>query len=472
MSTTPTTGRLRSLLGGRDPSWLALPAGLLAAGLALAVLPVPDAMATMVAITLFAVSLWIGTPVPPWFTALVALGLVGVGFSSELAFVGFRAPATWLVVFGLVMGEATRASGVADLVERQVLARVPARFAGDAVGTYRYLLVVLSFAGLAFAVLIPSSLVRVLLLGPILVSVGEVFEERRPKIGLFLGPLFATYYGGAGVLTASLANIIIAGIVEDLAGLAIGWTEWALWLGPVMGVGRTLSVIAVAYVLYRPRDPSAGVREPDRSAAVGASARERRMLGVLLLGLAVWATDSLHGLHPLYGALLVVLVAFAPKVGVVGMDVIEDVDFAIVFFMGAVFAIAAGLQQTGFTELAAGALLDTLPANASLPVVLVVVFLSAMALSLLMEGLAVAGVLTPTLVSFVEGAGVSLLPVAMVEAVALNTYFFPYQSAVLVGILGLGVVDVRELIRMATVCSLVTLLVLLPVQIGLFVLFA
>lgn len=470
MAAAETPGPLRSLLGGRDPSWLALPVGLLAAGVALTVLPVPDAMAPMVAITLFAVSLWIGTPVPPWFTALVALGLVGVAFSSELALVGFRAPATWLVVFGLIMGEATRASGVADLVERQVLARVPARFAGDPVGTYRYLLVVLSFAGLAFAVLIPSSLVRVLLLGPILVSVGEVFEERRPKIGLFLGPLFATYYGGAGVLTASLANIIIAGIVEDLAGLAIGWTEWALWLGPVMSVGRTLSVIAVAYVLYRPRDTTAGVRQPDRSKASGASATERRMLVVMLLGVAVWATDSLHGLHPLYGALLVVLVSFAPRVGAVGMDVIEDVDFAIVFFMGAVFAIAAGLQQTGFPELAARGLLDTLPAGASLPVVLVVVFLSAMALSLLMEGLAVAGVLTPTLVSFAEGAGVALLPVAMVEAIALNTYFFPYQSAVLVGILGLGVVDARELVRMAALCSLATMVVLLPVQIGLFVL--
>ncbi|MFB6352910.1 MAG: SLC13 family permease [Halobacteriales archaeon] len=471
MRVPSTIGRLGRRARNADPSWLALPAGVVAALLALTVLPLAPETARMVAITLFAVSLWVGTPVPPWFTSLVALGLIGTAFSSELALVGFRAPATWLVVFGIVIGEATRASGVAELVERRAMARVPDRIAGDPVGTYRYLLVVLSFAGLAFAVLIPSSLVRVLILGPILISVGEVFEERRPKIGLFLGPLFATYYGAAGILTGSLANIIIVGIVEDLAGLAISWTEYALWLGPVMAVGRTLSIIVVAYVLYRPRNRSAAVQSPDPEPEGSVSAEERRMLGFLLVGAAIWATDSLHGLHPLYGALAVVLLAFAPRVGVVGMDVIEDADFTIIFFIGAVFAIAAGLQQTGFTDLAAEGLLSTLPGDASLPLVLVVVFLSAMVLSLIIEGLAVASVLTPTLVSFAEGAGVSLFPIALVEAVALNTYFFPHQSVVLVGILGLGMVEFRELVRMATLSSLATLLVLLPLQIAVFVAF-
>lgn len=464
-----TSSQLPSWLRGLDRAWIALPVGLVAAGLVVAVAPLPEPMALMVAITVFAVSLWIGTPVPPWFTSIVVLGLIGVGFSSDLAFVGFQAPATWLVVFGIVMGEATRESGVADLVERHVLARVPPQVAGNPVATYRYLLVVLSFAALGFAVLIPSSLVRVFLLGPILISIGEVFDERRPKVGLFLGPLFATYFGSAGVLTGSLANIIIAGIVEDLAGVTIGWAEWALWLGPVMGIGRTLTIIAIADRLYRPRDRTAAVRRPTPTAGVP-SGTERRMLGFLLVGAVVWATDSLHGLHPLYGALLVVLLAFAPRIGVVGWAGIEEANFSIVFFLGAVFAIAAGLEATGVTDRAAEVLLAALPGDAPLAIVLAAVFVGAMALSLLMEGLAVASVLTPTLVAFADGAGVPLVAVAMLEAAALNTYFFPYQSAVLVAILGLGMVDVRELIRMATAASVATLLVLLPLQVGLFVL--
>ena len=488
------------------PAWLSLPAGLLAAGGALRYAPVSDGAAAMLAVTLFCVALWIGTPVPPWFTGLGCLGLVGVAFSTDLTLVGFRSPATWLVVLGILLGEATRRSGLAALVERRALSAVPRSAAGDAVATHRYLLAALSAVALAFAVLVPSSLVGVLVLGPILVSVGERFEERRARIGLFLGPLFVTYYGATGILTESLANIIIAGLVEANAGLSIGWVEWLAWLGPVMAVGRSLAVVAVAYILYRPkdRDAVAPTRTADGgdstesgpaddrhgsdgdhgpAAASGSNARcgdgkpafaslgpERRMLLFLLAGVAVWATDAVHGLHPLYGALIVVLLAFAPRIGVADGSALTDADFSIVFFLGAIFAIAGGLRRTGFTDLAATGALSYLPADAPLPVVLGFVAAVAVALTFLMEGLAVASVLTPVLVSFSEGAGVPLLSVAMTEAVALNAYFFPYQSAVLVAVLGLDVVDPPELIRMAAICSLVTLAVLLPLQVAVFAL--
>ncbi|WP_313696319.1 SLC13 family permease [Halorarum halobium] len=462
-----------------DPSWLSVPAGLAAAGLVLRYAPLSPDAATMLAITVFSICLWIGAPVEPWFTGLLALGLVGVTFSTELALVGFRSPATWLVVLGILLGEATSRSGLASLVERYSLRALARRGTGDARAAYRFLLAALSAAALGLVVLVPSSLVRVLILGPILVSVGGVFTERRPKIGLFLGPLFVTYYGGTGVLTGSLANIIITGLVEANAGLSIGWVEWAMWLGPVMAVGRSVAIALVAYVLYRPRDADAvSAPEADDDGAypgeaggteIEVSGEQWRMLAFLLVGVAIWATDSLHGLHPFYGALVVTLLAFAPRIGVVGPDALADADFSIAFFLGAIFAIAEGLRRTAFTDLAAGAILSRLPEGAPLALVLAFVVVAAIALTFLMEGLAVASVLTPVLVPFAAGAGVPLLPVALVEAVALNTYFFPYQSAVLVAILGLDVVDSRELIRMATVCSLVTLLVLVPIQIGIFV---
>ncbi|WP_324760790.1 SLC13 family permease [Haloarcula montana] len=459
-----------AVLRGVDPAWLSVPAGILAAGAVLRFAPLAPDAARMLGITLFCIALWVGAPVKPWFTALIGIGLIGVTFSTELALTGFQSPATWLVVVGILIGEAARQSGLADLVERLALSRMPAAVATDAVAAYRYLLVVLSFGSLALAVLIPSSLVRVLILAPILQSLGERFEERRAKIGIFLGPLFATFYGASGILTGSLANIIVTGLVESSGGPAITWTEWTLWLGPVMGIGRVALIVGITYLLYRPRDRD-GVTAPDRGGSVSTTPRERRMLGFLLLGVAIWATDFLHGLHPLFGAVVVTLLAFAPRIGVVGADAVGDADFSILFFLGAIFAIAEGLRQTAFTDLAANRLLSTLPADPSLPLVLAVVVVAALALTLVMEGLAVASVLTPVLVSFASSAGVPLVPVAMIEAVALNAYFFPYQSAVLVAILGLDIVDSMELTKMASVCSLATLLLLVPIQIGLFALF-
>ncbi|MGQ4556037.1 SLC13 family permease [Halobellus sp. GM3] len=451
-----------------DPSWLALPAGVLAAGSVLRFAPLAPDAARMLAITLFCVAMWIGSPVEPWFTALLGIGLMGVVFSTDLALTGFRSPATWLVVVGLLIGEAARASGLAELVERISLDRMPERISTDALAVYRYLLVVLSIGSFALAVLVPSSLVRVLILAPILSSLGDLFTERRAKVGIFLGPLFATYYGATGVLTGSLANIIVTGLVESGGGPAISWTEWALWMGPVMGVGRVAVVVAVTYLLYRPRDRDAMVA-PDAVESVTASPRERRMLLFLLIGVAIWATDFVHGLHPLFGAVVVALLAFTPRIGVIDNETMGETDFSILFFLGAIFAIAEGLQRTAFTDLAAETMLSYLPSDPSLPLVLVFVVAVSMLLAFVMEGMAVASVITPVFVSFANGAGIPLVPVAMAEAVALNGYFFPYQSAVLVAILGLGVVDTLELSRMASLCTIATLVFLLPIQIAMFV---
>ncbi|WP_331714154.1 SLC13 family permease [Halobacterium sp. CBA1126] len=457
------------LRGEFDPAWLSLPVGAAAAAGVFLYAPVTAEMATMLAITVFAISLWVGSPVAPWLTGLVVVGLVGVGFSTDLALTGFQSAATWLVVLGILLGEATRQSGLAGAVERAALRALPGDGTSDATTTYRNLLLVLCAAALGFVVLVPSSLVRVLILGPILISVGKRFTERRARVGLFLGPLFVTYYAGTGILTGSLANIIITGLVEANAGVSIGWVEWAVWLGPVMAVGRGAVITAIAYFLYRPQD-AAAIDTDAGDAAEETPASARRMMAFLLVGVAIWATDSVHGLHPLYGALVVAVLAFTPRVGVVGAGAVEEANFSIVFFLGAIFAIAAGLQQTGFSDVAAETLLASFPQDASLAVALGFLAVASLALTFLMEGLAVASVLTPVLVAFAEGAGLPLVPVAMTEAVALNAYFFPYQSAVLVAILGLDVVDTMELVKMATLCSLATLLVLLPIQIGIFAL--
>jgi anion transporter len=464
------------------PEWVAVALGVAIAAAIVLYAPVATGMATMLAITVFCVSLWIATPVPPWFTSLIGVGLIGLTFSTDLALVGFSSAATWLIVFGILIGEATRASGLAVVVERWMLVHVPTRYRGNTQHTYRFLLVALCLAALGFAVVVPSALVRVLILAPMLVTIGKRFDSRQARIGLLFGPLFATYYGGTGILTGSLANIIVTGIVESTAGQSITWTAWLAQMGPLMGIGRVAVVIAVVYFLYRP--PADGsVSLPDvetagametadltETDAITETDDERRMVVFLVAGVVVWMTDFFHGLHPLYGALLVVLLAYLPRIGVADVEAVGEADFSIVFFVGAIFAIAEGLRRTGFTDIAARTALNAIPADAPLVLVLVTVVVSSIALSFLMEGLAVASVLTPVLVSFSQSVGIPLVPVAMMEAAALNTYFFPYQSAVLVAILAQDTVEMRELVKTAILASLVTLLVIFPLQIGLFLL--
>ena len=468
-----------------DRAWYALPVGIVVGIGTAAFAPLPEEQALILGITLFAIALWIGNPVPPWYTGLLALGLIGLAFSPDLALGGFAEPALWLIVFGLIIGEAVRQSGLAGAVERRALRWVavglpsdenPATAAPerlteadvDSVRVYRRLLFGLCLGGLLFALVLPSALVRVLILAPILVEVGSVFDSREARLGLLFGPLFSTFYGAVGVLTAAVPNIVIAGIVESIAGTSISWTEWFVSVFPIMGLGRVLLIAGVIYFLYRP-DPDSGI-----SVESGGEERDpaevRRTVAFLLVGVAIWATDFVHGLHPVFGALVVAALLLLPGIGTVPLDTVGDVDFSIIFFVGAVFAVAAGLSETGFTDVAAEYLLSFVPAEAPLPIALLAVFGVTLTLVFILEGVAVSSVLTPVLISFVAETGLPLTTVAIVEAIALGHYFFPYQSIVLVAMLGYGPVEPRNLIRVAFVLSIATILLLLPLQLLYFLL--
>jgi len=443
-------------------SWLAVPVGVLAAALLLLFAPVPTMQAHVLAITVFCIVVWIGNPVPPWVTGIVAIGLIGLQLSPDVALTGFESPATWLIVFGLVVGEATRRSGLATALQSFVLARTLDEDA-SARRTYYRLLLLLSFAGLGFALLLPAALVRVLIATPVLLEIGRAFDSREARLGIFFAPIFATYYGAVGVLTANLPNIVITGIVENLTGVSITWTDWLLQMFPVMSVARVLLIIGVVAAMYRPpRDETVSI--PDAAASVSPDAR--RMLVTLLVGVVFWATDSIHGLHPMFGALLVAVVAILPRVGVMGYDAVEDIDFSIIFFVGAVFAIADALTKSGFTERAANVLLTLVPNDAPTAVILAAVFFVTLALSLILEGIAVSSVLTPVLVTFAASAGVNVADVAYTEAAALGVFWFPYQSVVLVVIARVSLVETRDVIKTASALSLATIAVLLPLLLG------
>ncbi|MFC6764418.1 SLC13 family permease [Natrinema soli] len=426
--------------------------------------------ATMLSITLFCIVLWVLTPVPPSYTGLIGLGMIAITFSTELALVGFQKPATWLIGFGLLMGEATRQSGLADGVGRWIATRsIGDATATDSVRTYRRLLLALSIGAHALAFLVPSALVRILALAPILRELGSLFDSRDARVGLYLGPLFATFYGSAGILTADLPNIIISGFGQSIAGHTISWSEWWLHMYPVMGLARVLLVISIVYVLFRPSADSSFDLPDGGRASTGA---ERRMLVFLLVGALVWATDFVHGFHPVIGAVVVVILAFLPEIGVADFDTVgSDVDFSILFFIAAVFAIGDGLTETGFTDSAATYLLELIPTDGSLTVILGSVFAITFVLTFLMEGLAVASVLTPILIPYVDAAGLPFTPVLLAETMALSSYFFPYQSAVLIVILNEGDLEARELIYATVSCSVATIVLLLPIQFGLFSLF-
>ncbi|MFB6108394.1 MAG: SLC13 family permease [Haloplanus sp.] len=420
----------------------------------------------LVVIVLLAVVLWMTNALEPTVVGGIVIALVWLTQSGTRALVGFTYPATWLVVFGIVMGEAIQRSGLSSRLERALYDRIlPRGSVSNPERVYRHLLVVLSLCGAALAIVVPSAMVRVLLMAPIVTGVGERFSSEDARVGIFAGPLVATYYSGTGVLTGSLPNVIVVDILRTSGGIEVSWLQWLLTMFPLMGLARALVVALVVGRLCRPTGTEFDASHPVRESVTD---RSGRMALFVLIGVAIWLTDVWHGLHPAFGVLVVVLLASLPSVGVLSTEALADVDVSIALFVAAVFTIAHGLTATGVADHAAQILLGTVPQPTSLAGNITLTFGVTLVSMLFVECVAVASVLTPILLESVPVAHAT--PVVMAEDVALGTYFFPYQSGVLIAILGEGVVETRQLVVIVSACSIASTILLVPLQFAVLVL--
>jgi len=107
------------------------------------------------------------------------------------------------------MGYAVRESELGIRFEWLVYRRLLPEETSDPQHVYRQLLVELCLLGAAFALVVPSSMVRVLALAPVLADIGDRFLTERARVKLFAGPLITTHYSGTGVQTGLLPNIIV-----------------------------------------------------------------------------------------------------------------------------------------------------------------------------------------------------------------------------------------------------------------------
>ena len=175
----------------------------------------------------------------------------------------------------------------------------------------------------------------------LLVPFGVALIERGPGKGnplleatILLSLVCSTYYGGCGILTGAVPNLVVAGRLEEVTGRVLFWGEWMQWMFPVIGLVRTALCVGVVWLLFARRlDPSAWGPEP-ASSVPSLDSSQRRMLGILLSGVALWATDTLHHLPPVYVGLGLVFACVLPRWGPLRFSQIPQANLPFPFLPG------------------------------------------------------------------------------------------------------------------------------------------
>ena len=185
-------------------------------------IPLETPERVVVALALISAICWTLEPIPIPLTALgllLALPVSGVT-TFESTFAAFGRPAVWLVFSGMVISQLITETKLGDILSSLIASRLKHSAA---------FILELSLFGVLLALLIPSGVVRVLIALPVLTALIDALKAERNSplsAAIVLSVVCATYYGGTGILTASVPNLVIMGVLEG-QGHSVFWAEWA-----------------------------------------------------------------------------------------------------------------------------------------------------------------------------------------------------------------------------------------------------
>jgi divalent anion:Na+ symporter, DASS family len=314
---------------------------------------------------LFAVTIG-GLITRPVAAGALMIGAIAAGallrlFSIQDGLSGYGNVTVWLILAAFLFA---RGLVVTRLGER-IAYRIVTRLGGSPLGL-GYAIVL---ADLVMAPMTASNTARAGgILFPITLNVARVFgSEPGPtasRIGRFL--LLTLYHGdlvvSAMFLTACAPNPLVAEFVRQGSTVRLTWTTWAL----AASVPGLVAVAVIPYLVFRLSPPmdldtaAARTLAADRLADMGPmSSRERGMLGVFGLVLALWIAGDWLAVSPTTAALAGV--ALLLLVGVLEWrDIVEEKNGWDVFiWFGGLMMLAGQIEKAGFPKAVAQALAGT-----------------------------------------------------------------------------------------------------------------
>jgi di/tricarboxylate transporter len=386
------------------------------------------------------------------FLAVIALGAA----PPEVIFSGFAASGIWLLIAGLIIGAAITGTGLGQQIATRIFERTGASYARS-VG-------VLALAGVALGLLVPSTIPRVIILMPVAMSLAGAmgFEPgSRGQIGLAITAATSTLLPTYAILTANLPTIIHYGALETLYGIEPSYMAYFIAQLPTNLV--RFALLLVLLVPFAKAGSTQGALATT-DAPTPMTTAQKRLLGVLVIAIGFWATDTLHGISPAWIALGAATFVLWPEMGLLHKDAMKtNVDMSPVFFLAGVFALSAVAQHIGLDRIVANTLVPklALEAGSDLYDLYAIAGFSGL-ISHLTTAPAAPIVLAPLAGPIAETTGWPVLTVAMAQIIGISTPILPYQAPPLIVAMALAHIPVKSLTRLCFALAVGTLLLGVP----------
>jgi di/tricarboxylate transporter len=406
-----------------------------------------------------AIVLWATNALPEYLTALLFFAALTIFRSApaSVVFAGFESAAFWLVLSGFVLGAAIKKVGLADRIANSLSTLLTRSWLSMVFGV-----VCLTYA-LAFVM--PSNMGRITLLMPIIMALADrtgLGEGSRGRIALSLAVGLGTYELSASILPANVPNLVMTGAAERAYGVHFGYLPYLILHAPILGLVKGALITGFLVWMF----PAQPRHIESIAPAEKMSAAEWRLSIIVLVTLALWVTDSLHGIQPAWVGLVAACICLLPGVGfLTSEEFAVGVNVRTCIYLAGILGLAAVVAWSGLGDLIGNAIIPLLPLDPASPAKS---FASMVGLASLLNFVVTANglpaVFTPLAKSLADHSGFQLVTVLMSQVLAYATPFLPYQAAPIVVAAGIARVPMRYAALTCAAIAAISYAVLAPID--------
>ena len=332
-----------------------------------------QAEASMLAIFVAGLILWMTEAIPNYLTSLViilAIVLTGVT-SQKVAFAQLGHPVMWLNILSFVLASML----VKTRVAKRFALWFVLKFGKSARGIFFSFIVI----NIVLSAFISATTAKASILLPIFMVVAAIYgasDGNRNNFGrnLVLQNLFQINVGATGFLTGSGAHLLAISLFMGAYGSGIGYSEWFVACFPLTVIMILIGWFIGTKVIFpmkpeerKPQIEGGMQRLQSELDAMGKmTVEEYKAIAIFVGVLLLWATDSLHGIDATVVAFIGAVVALMPGIGVVKWNDV-DIPWHLMLFSAGAYTLGAGLDATKLPETLVNAGFDSLGITADTP---------------------------------------------------------------------------------------------------------
>ena len=383
--------------------------------------------------------------------------------SPQIVFSGFISGAFWLVFGGLIIGAAVETTGLGNRIAQSLISYVR--------GSYMWVVATILLINLVLIFLMPSTLSRVVLLIPIIISISDQMGYSRgskPANGLVMVTVLTAYLCSTSVLPANVPNNVLMGASETFLNTPIRYFEYFLLHFPILGALKAIIIWGAVVYLFKPENQEVKIVTGDtgsiRKSKTQLPKHEKRILIFLVCALLLWATDTVHGITPAWVSLAVGIACLFPKFGVVSpSEFKEKVAIGPLLYVAGIIGIGAVVADSGLGNYLSNVMIEASNLSPDNPLggFLVLSGIS-MLLSFFSTMPGVPAIMIPLAPDLQDASGLPLKTVVMTQVIGFSTVWLPYQvPPIIVGMQLAGVPMVAG-IKVTFFIAILSIILLTP----------